>query len=137
MATDRQKVLKLAADTQYNHLPPQANGVGFAQEPHCGDLLRIGLEVNPRQVVVNAGFTITESACPPAVASAVAAVKLALNKPVLAAYTVDLNAIAEQMSDGSGLDKEHVHCAQMAELALKRAVLDYASKRTAPPVSSN
>ena len=137
MATDRQKVLELAADKQYNHLPQQANGIGQAEEPHCGDLLRIALVVNPRQVVVDAGFTITESACPPAVASAAAAVKLALNKPVLAAYTVDLNAIAEQMSDGSGLDKEHVHCAQMAELALKRAVLDYASKRTAPPVSSN
>ena len=86
MATDKQKVLELAADRQHAQLPVEANGLGQAEEPHCGDLLRIGLVVNPRQVVVDAGFTITESACPPAVASAVIAVQLALNKPVLAAY---------------------------------------------------
>ena len=74
MATDKQKVLELAADRQHAQLPVEANGLGQAEEPHCGDLLRIGLVVNPRQVVVDAGFTITESACPPAVASAVIAV---------------------------------------------------------------
>ena len=137
MATDKQKVLELAAGRQHAQLPVEANGLGQAEEPHCGDLLRIGLVVNLRQVVVDAGFTITESACPPAVASAVIAVQLALNKPVLAAYTVDWNAIAEQMSDSDGLDKEHVHCAQMAELALKRAVLDYAAKRGAAQQPNN
>ena len=130
MATDKQKVLELAADRQHAQLPVEANGLGQAEEPHCGDLLRIGLVVNPRQVVVDAGFTITESACPPAVASAMIAVQLALNKPVLAAYTVDWNAIAEQMSDSDGLDKEHVHCAH-APQAKSRGELPEGLRRAA------
>lgn len=43
MATDKQKVLELAADRQHAQLPVEANGLGQAEEPHCGDLLRIGL----------------------------------------------------------------------------------------------
>lgn len=51
---------------------------------------------------------------------------LVRGRPVLEAYTIDSSAIATALG---GLEPEYMHCAMMAELALKRAVLDYAGKR--------
>ena len=45
---------------------------------------------------------------------------------LLEAYTIDSSVIATALG---GLEPEYMHCAMMAELALKRAVLDYAGKR--------
>ena len=88
MATNREKVLELASDQTLARVPAEYNGFGETVEPHCGDVMRIYLQVNPRQMVVDAGFTISEGACAPVVASAALAAKLALDKPVMAAYTI-------------------------------------------------
>lgn len=132
MATNRERVLELASDKTLAGVPAEYNGMGETVEPHCGDVMRIYLQVNPRQVVVGAGFTISEGACAPVVASAALAAKLALDKPVMAAYTVNREDLAKELSDDGTLDQEHVHCAIMAELTLKRAVLDYVTHRQAP-----
>ena len=70
MATNREKVLELASDQTLARVPAEYNGFGETVEPHCGDVMRIYLQVNPRQMVVDAGFTISEGACAPVVASA-------------------------------------------------------------------
>lgn len=128
MAISTEKTLALCADRALAELPANANGRGEAVEPGCGDTLTVALRVTPRRMVEAAGYTITEGACAPAVACAAAAVKLALNKPVLAAYTVTAAQIGELLADETGeLEPEHVHCALMAELALKRAAADYAA----------
>ena len=128
MATDSEKICAYATRTNACGIPAGATGVGEACDPTCNDVLRIGLEVNERQVVVTAGYTITEGACLPSRACAAATVELALGKPVLAAYTVDAEQIGALVSDDEGLDESHVHCALMAELALKRAVTVYAAR---------
>lgn len=132
MATNREKVLELASDQTLARVPAEYNGFGETVEPHCGDVMRIYLQVNPRQMVVDAGFTISEVACAPVVASAALAAKLALDKPVMAAYTISREDLEKELSDDGKLDQEHIHCAIMGELTLKRAVLDYVAHRQKP-----
>lgn len=127
VATDREKVLRVVGES-VSRVPENWNAMGEMHEPNCSDVLKIYLEVNERNFVVDSGFEITESACAPAVAAAWIAANKAKDKALLAAYTVKASDIAEEMTDDGILDKEHVHCAQMAELALKKAVLDYTAR---------
>lgn len=128
MATDVQKVLTLSGDC-LPHIPEDYNGMGQVQEPNCSDLLTIYLTVNPRAMVVDSGYTLTETACATVRAAAAVAVSLAKDTPIMAAYTVTAGDIAKAFSDDGVLDKAHRHCAQMAELALKKAVLNYSQNR--------
>lgn len=128
MATDRKKVLQLVEDSD-ERIPENWNARGEMHEPGCNDVLKMYLEVNSSNFIVDAGFEITEGACAPAVAASWVATNMAKDKALLAAYTVKASQIAEEMTDDGILDREHVHCAQMAELALKKAVLDYVAKQ--------
>ncbi|NLN98545.1 MAG: iron-sulfur cluster assembly scaffold protein [Eubacteriaceae bacterium] len=94
---------------------------GIAVEPDCQDELEIRINTK-RDLVTEISYMITESACTPAKACASLATMLAKNKPVLEAYLIDADRISNEFG---GLTKENYHCAQMAELALKRAILDY------------
>lgn len=126
MATDKQKILDIVADSTCN-VPSGYNGRGEAQEPHCNDRMTIYIRVNERKMIVDSGFELTEGACATVIAAASVAAGLAKDKPVMAAYTITATHIAAQITDDGVLDKEHLHCAIMAELALKRAVVDYSS----------
>lgn len=50
----------------------------------------------------------------------------ALGKPVMEAYLINAAQLSEFFG---GLEKESIHCAQMAEIGLKRTLQDYAVKR--------
>lgn len=135
MATDKQRVLALNAQME-SRIPDRYNGMGQMKEPNCSDIMTIYLTVNPRAMVVDSGFSLTPGACATVYAAAGVAADLARNQPVLAAYTIDAAAIAGQLSDDGRLDKEHLHCAIMAEMALKKAVVDYSQGRRAPRIRS-
>ena len=79
-----------------------------------------------REIITECRFTITESACPPLKACAARAAELALGKPVMEAYLISAAALSEFFG---GLEQESIHCAQMAEIALKRTLKDYAVRR--------
>lgn len=127
MATHKEKILDIVADST-NHVPNDYNGRGEAQEPNCNDRMTIYIRVNERKMIVDSGFELTDGACATVIASASVAAQLAKDKPVMTAYTITASYIAAQLTDDGVLDKEHLHCAIMAELALKRAVVDYSSK---------
>ena len=128
MATDSQKIIGLAMREGGKNIPEAFNGKGETVEPNCGDILRIYLRINSRQVVEEAGYFVSEKACMPLFASAAAAVQLALGKPALSAYSISKDEIAALLSDDGSLNVEHEHCAIMAELSLKRAVVDYSER---------
>lgn len=127
MATDHAKVSEWAAHVL--PIPRESNGMGGMEEPHCKDTLTIGIAVNQRAMVVDSGFTLTETACDTVRAAAAAAAALAKDRPVLAAYTITAADIAAELSDDGALNQEHLHCAQMAEIALKKAVADFCADR--------
>lgn len=128
MATNSELVHAYASQEAKYCPPANANAIGMAKEPNCNDELVIHLAVNIRQFVEAAGFTLTESACDTVRACAVKCCQLAEKKPVLAAFTVTAQDIALALDEEGHPDPEHIHCAQMAELALKRAVLSFAQK---------
>ena len=91
-----------------------------------GPLLQTYYFSADRELITSISYTITETSCFPSKACAETAAALVRGRPVLEAYTIDSSAIATALG---GLEPEYMHCAMMAELALKRAVLDYAGKR--------
>ena len=125
MATNVALVRQYAALEKDYPPPAGANAVGMAQEPNCSDLLTIHLRVSPRRYVEAAGFTLTASACDTVRACAVKCCQLAEKKAVLASFTGTADDIAHALSEDGTPDQEHIHCAQMAELALKRAVVAF------------
>lgn len=124
MATNREKVLQFAQDKQFAGLPEGCAGAGQVVEPHCGDVLKIGFNTR-REIITEIGYELTQSACPPVHACAHLICQLAKDKAVLEAYLLTYKQIAQLISDDGNLDPEHVHCAQMAELALKQAIAQY------------
>ena len=74
--TNQQLTLSWAAKSGEYPLPEAYNGAGVANEPNCEDRLEIRLRVNAFGVIESAGFSLTESACPPMWACAVYALSL-------------------------------------------------------------
>ncbi len=124
---NRELILEYAESQKHRGLLEQAQGRGSCREPECGDELIITIKTK-REIITEIGYTITESACPPMKACAAAAAELAKDKAVLEAYLLTKDNIAEAVG---GLDKENIHCAMMAEIALKQAILDYTKRREA------
>ena len=128
MATDRDLILRRAAETKYQI--PLLNSVasGVAIEPNCHDRLEICFDVR-REIITEISYSLTETACLTVFACINVLCELVVGKSVLEAYLVTNEQIAEHLSDDGMLDKEHVHCAMMAELALKRAIMQYSAKK--------
>ena len=124
---DRERILQYCREALYQGDLPAPQGVGATSEPGCGDVMRFGIATS-REIITEIGYTITDGACYPARACAAAAARLAKDKPVMEAYLIDKDRIAEELG---GLDQENIHCAYMAELTLKRAIVDYVQKREA------
>ena len=124
MATNREKVLEYAQSTQFVGLPDGCAAVGQVIEPHCNDVLRIGFTTH-REIITEIGYELTETACPPVHACAHLICQLAKGKAVLEGYLLTHKQISALISDDGTLDSEHIHCAQMAELALKQAIAQY------------
>lgn len=104
---------------------------GFVKEPSCDDLLELRLLLDSNMTIVKAGFSITESACPPVRAAAAYVCSLCENLPLIAAYTIRTEKLIPALSDDGSVNEEHKHCLMMAELALKNAILDGLQQRKA------
>lgn len=124
---NRELIEMYAAGAENPGFLPDHEGVGVCEEPECGDVLEFTFKTQ-REIITDIGYTITESACPPMKACAAVAAHLAKGKPVLAAYLITHREVAEK---AGGLDKEQIHCAMMAELALKRSIINYSQRRKA------
>ena len=105
--TNQQLTLSWAAKSGEYPLPEAYNGAGVANEPNCEDRLEIRLRVN---------------------ACAVYACAQCQGKPALAALTMDHKKIGCALTEDGEPDVGHIHCAMMAEIALKRALADYGER---------
>ena len=122
---DQQLVLTYSEKEDLKGILEDAAGFSEVQEPGCSDILRMYIKTH-REIITEIRYTITETACPPVKACAALAAELALNKPVLEAYLIDA---AKLEAFFGGLPAESHHCALMAEIALKKVIKDYVSKR--------
>lgn len=133
MPTNRERVIQYGADQTYVGEPASYQGMGETTEPGCGDVMRFYISTR-REIITEISYTITESACWPVKACAAYTASIAKDKPVMEAYLINREQISEFFG---GLDKEHVHCAIMAELTLKRAIIDYVKKRNEAIAAQN
>ena len=122
---DRSIIEKYALKTEYRGKLDDYHGIGQCVEPDCGDVLEYTIKTE-RELITEIAFTITETACLPVKACAAIAAELAKGKAVMEAYLITKDDIAK-VTDG--LEPEQEHCAMMAELALKRTIVNYSKRR--------
>lgn len=100
-----------------------ANGIGFAGDPDCGDHLKIFIKVE-NDFIRDIKFQV--HGCTAAIASSSMTTVLANGMHVLEAFAISDKDIVKALG---GLPEEKKHCSLLGALALKNAAVDYASKR--------
>ncbi len=96
-----------------------ADGVGEAGNPVCGDIMKIYLKID--------GDSITDVkfetfGCGSAIASSSMATELIKGKPIADAMKLTNKAVTEALG---GLPAHKLHCSVLAEEAIKAALKDY------------
>ena len=104
-----------------------ADGVGEAGNPVCGDIMKIYLKIEDG-VIVDVKFETF--GCGSAIASSSMATELIMGKPVSEAMQLTNKAVTEALD---GLPAHKLHCSVLAEEAIKAAVSDYYEKQGIDP----
>ena len=100
-----------------------ADGVGEVGNPVCGDIMKIYLKINDRQVIEDVKFETF--GCGSAIASSSMATELIKGKHLEEALKLTNKAVTEALD---GLPAHKIHCSVLAEEAIKGAVKDYYDK---------
>ena len=103
-----------------------ADGVGEAGNPVCGDIMKIYLKIDD-DVISDVKFETF--GCGSAIASSSMATELIKGKPVEEAATLTNKAVTEALD---GLPIHKLHCSVLAEEAIKLALKDYYDKNGIP-----
>ncbi len=99
-----------------------ADGIGEAGDPNCGDYLIIYINVED-YIIKDIKFKV--NGCVGAISSSSMTTELAKGKPVMAAYAITKEDIVDALG---GLPDEKIHCSVLGELALKKAIIDFSNK---------
>ncbi len=100
-----------------------ADGVGEAQNPVCGDTMRLFIKVETDRVI---DATFLTFGCGAAIASSSIATEMIKGKRIDEALMISDLAITEALG---GLPPTKVHCSVLAEKAIHAAVFDYQKRR--------
>jgi nitrogen fixation NifU-like protein len=102
---------------------PDASGVGEVGNVSCGDIMKIYLLIDDKEVITDIKFKTF--GCGSAIASSSIATVMVKGKTVKEALKLTNQEVLEALG---GLPAVKIHCSVLAEQALKAAVLDYANK---------
>ncbi len=98
------------------------DGVGEAQNPACGDTMRLFIKVEKDRIVDAKFLTF---GCGAAIASSSVTTEMIKGKTIEEALMISDAVIAQAMG---GLPPTKVHCSVLAESAIRTAVSDYRKK---------
>ena len=101
-----------------------ANGVGEAGNPVCGDIMKIYLKIN-NEIIEDVKFETF--GCGSAIASSSMATELIKGKSVSEAAELTNKAVAEALD---GLPAHKMHCSVLAEEAIQAALADYKNRES-------
>ena len=101
-----------------------ADGVGEAGNPKCGDIMKIYLKVNPETKVID-DVKFKTFGCASAIASSSMATELIKGRTIEDAWDLTNNAVAEALD---GLPPIKMHCSVLAEESIHAALNDYREK---------
>ena len=105
-----------------------ADGIGEAGNPKCGDIMKIYLKVRD-SVIEDVKFKTF--GCASAIASSSMATELIKGKTVDEAWGLTNSAVAEALD---GLPPIKMHCSVLAEEAIHLAINDYRTKHGMDPI---
>lgn len=100
-----------------------ADGIGEAGNPKCGDMMTVYIKVND-EVIEDIKFQTF--GCAAAIATSSMMTELAKGKSIEEALKISKREIADALE---GLPPIKMHCSLLAEDALKKAVEDYLNKK--------
>lgn len=100
-----------------------ANGIGKAGDPSCGDAVGIYVKVE-NDTIEKCSFVVM--GCVGAIASSSMTTVLATGRSVEDAYALTPEEIADALG---GLPEYKIHCSVMGAEALRNAIDDYRSKK--------
>ena len=101
----------------------QSVGTGLVGAPECGDVMKLQIEVDENQNIVDAKFKTF--GCGSAIAASSLATEWVKNKNINEASEISNTEIVEELS----LPPVKIHCSVLAEDAIKAAIKDYKSKQ--------
>ena len=102
----------------------QSVGTGLVGAPECGDVMKLQIEVDKNEKIIDAKFKTF--GCGSAIASSSLATEWVKGKSLDEAHSIQNTDIVEELS----LPPVKIHCSVLAEDAIKRAIDDYRSKQT-------
>ncbi len=97
-------------------------GTGLVGAPECGDVMKLQIEVDENEEIIDAKFKTF--GCGSAIASSSLATEWVKGKTLDEANTVQNTDIVEELS----LPPVKIHCSVLAEDAIKAAINDYRTK---------
>ena len=98
-------------------------GTGLVGAPECGDVMKLQIEVDENENIIDAKFKTF--GCGSAIASSSLATEWIKGKTLDEASTIQNTDIVEELS----LPPVKIHCSVLAEDAIKSAIKDYQSKQ--------
>ena len=99
-------------------------GTGLVGAPECGDVMKLQIEVDNNQNIVDAKFKTF--GCGSAIAASSLATEWIKDKTVDEASMIQNTEIVEELS----LPPVKIHCSVLAEDAIKAAIKDYRQKQS-------
>ena len=97
-------------------------GTGLVGAPECGDVMKLQIEVDENQKIIDAKFKTF--GCGSAIAASSLATEWVKNKSINDALSLSNVEIVEELS----LPPVKIHCSVLAEDAIKAAIEDYKQK---------
>jgi len=97
-------------------------GTGLVGAPECGDVMKLQIQVDDNNKIIDAKFKTF--GCGSAIAASSLATEWIKNKSIDEAITLDNTQIVEELS----LPPVKIHCSVLAEDAIKAAIKDYREK---------
>ena len=98
-------------------------GTGLVGAPECGDVMKLQIQVDDNNKIIDAKFKTF--GCGSAIAASSLATEWIKNKTVDEASMIQNTEIVEELS----LQPVKIHCSVLAEDAIKAAIKDYKSKQ--------
>ena len=97
-------------------------GTALVGAPECGDVMKLQIEVDENEKIIDAKFKTF--GCGSAIASSSLATEWIKGKSIDSAYSIQNVDIVEELS----LPPVKIHCSVLAEDAIKGAINDYRKK---------
>ena len=101
-----------------------ANGIGTVGNESCGDIMKLYLKINDKEVIENATFKTF--GCAAAIVSSSVATEMIKGKTIDEALQLENEAIIDYLG---GLPDNKIHCSILAKEAITEAVKDYRKKQ--------